>query len=75
MPYHPTYLPFNWRAWQDFGTGALGDMACHMLDPVFKALKLKYPVSVEGSVAKRCLEMWKPTLSTDTYPDASMIHY
>ena len=74
-PYHPTYHPFSWRAWQDFGTGALGDMACHMLDPVFKALKLKYPVSVEGSVAMRCKQMWRPTMSTETYPDASMIHY
>ena len=74
-PYHPTYLPFNWRAWQDFGTGALGDMACHILDPVFKALKLKYPTSVEGSIAVQCKEMWKHYVSTETYPHASMIHY
>ncbi|UCH15692.1 MAG: Gfo/Idh/MocA family oxidoreductase [Bacteroidales bacterium] len=48
-PYHPTYTPWNWRGWWDFGTGALGDMACHIIDPVFKALKLQYPVSVQGS--------------------------
>jgi predicted dehydrogenase len=48
-PYHPTYTPWNWRGWWDFGTGALGDMACHILDPIFKALKLEYPVSVQGS--------------------------
>ncbi len=74
-PFNNCYLPFNWRAWIDFGTGALGDMACHILDPVFKALKLKYPTSVEGSVAVRCNEMWKTYLSDETYPDASMIHY
>ncbi|MFZ9695323.1 MAG: Gfo/Idh/MocA family protein, partial [Chitinophagaceae bacterium] len=32
--YHPSYLPFNWRGWWAFGTGALGDMACHIMDPV-----------------------------------------
>jgi predicted dehydrogenase len=51
-PYHPTYHPAKWRAWWDFGTGSLGDMACHIVDPLFWALKLKYPVSVEASVSK-----------------------
>lgn len=45
-PYHEVYTPWNWRGWWDFGTGALGDMACHILDPVFRALNLKYPTSV-----------------------------
>ena len=49
--YHPVYTPWNWRGWWDFGTGALGDMACHILDPVFKALMLEYPTSVQGSSA------------------------
>jgi predicted dehydrogenase len=48
-PYHEVYTPWNWRGWWDFGTGALGDMACHILDPVFKALMLQYPTAVEGS--------------------------
>ncbi|NOY95783.1 MAG: Gfo/Idh/MocA family oxidoreductase [Chlorobi bacterium] len=48
-PYNKIYTPWNWRGWWDFGTGALGDMACHILDPVFKALKLEYPSSVQGS--------------------------
>ena len=65
-PYHPAYHPFNWRGWVDFGTGALGDMACHILDPVFWALKLKYPVSVQGSFTKND--------HPETYPLSSMIH-
>lgn len=47
--YNPAYTPWNWRGWWDFGTGALGDMACHIMDPVFWALNLKYPSSVIGS--------------------------
>lgn len=47
--YNPIYTPWNWRGWWDFGTGALGDMACHILHPVFKGLKLGYPTQVQGS--------------------------
>ena len=47
--YHSVYTPWNWRGWWDFGTGALGDMACHIMDPVFWALNLKYPSKVIGS--------------------------
>ena len=45
-PYHPSYTPWNWRGWWDYGTGALGDMACHVLDPVFWALNLNYAEKV-----------------------------
>lgn len=48
-PYHPAYTPWNWRAWWDFGTGALGDMGCHIIDPVFKAMELGHPTSFEAS--------------------------
>lgn len=51
-PFHPTYHPAKWRAWWDFGTGSLGDMGCHIVDPLFWALKLKYPTSVEANVSK-----------------------
>src|SRR5262245_58350755 len=47
-PYHPTYLPFNWRGWAEFGTGGLGDMACHIVDPIFWALELTHPTTVEA---------------------------
>ncbi|MFV0396975.1 MAG: Gfo/Idh/MocA family protein [Bacteroidales bacterium] len=48
-PYNEVYHPWNWRGWWDYGTGALGDMACHILHPVFKALKLGYPTKAQGS--------------------------
>jgi len=47
-PYHPAYTPVTWRPWHDFGTGMMGDFACHHLDPAFAALKLDYPESVEA---------------------------
>lgn len=46
-PYHPSYAPFNWRGWLDFGTGALGDMACHTLNIAFHALQLVDPQTIE----------------------------
>ena len=48
-PYNKAYTPWNWRGFWDFGTGALGDMACHIMDPIYWALDLKYPTSVIGS--------------------------
>src|SRR5690242_8121603 len=65
-PYHPAYLPFKWRGWWDFGTGALGDIGCHSLDPVFRALKLGHPLSVEASSTR---------VNTETYPLTSMVTY
>ncbi len=47
-PYHPLYHPFNFRGWYDFGTGALGDMACHTFHIVVKALGLGAPTSVSA---------------------------
>ena len=50
-PYHPSYAPYNWRGWWAFGTGAIGDMACHNIDPAVWALKLEHPLSVEVTTA------------------------
>jgi hypothetical protein len=63
-PYNSIYTPWNWRGWWDFGTGALGDMACHILHPVFKGLKLKYPTKVQAS---------STLLLTDCAPNAQMV--
>lgn len=65
-PYNPIYVPFRWRGWWDFGTGALGDIGCHAMDPVFRALKLGAPVSVQGSSTR---------VNQDSFPLGSMITY
>jgi predicted dehydrogenase len=49
VPYHPIYHPFNWRGWLDWGTGAIGDMAAHLIDHPYWALGLTYPTSVEAT--------------------------
>jgi predicted dehydrogenase len=64
--YHPAYHPFAWRGWWDFGTGALGDIGCHSLDPVFRALKLGHPLSVHASCS---------LVNKETYPLSSTVHY
>jgi len=62
-PYHPVYAPIFWRGWLDFGTGALGDMGCHVLDPSFWALKLGSPTSVEANVTYNPdITFWQKTL-------------
>ncbi|MDO5666077.1 MAG: Gfo/Idh/MocA family oxidoreductase [Bacteroidia bacterium] len=65
-PFNHIYTPWNWRGWWDFGTGALGDMACHILHPVFKGLNLGYPSKVQGS---------STLLLTDCAPNAQMVKY
>ena len=66
-PYNKGYCPFKWRGWWDFGTGALGDIACHNLSPVVKALRLEFPVSVE------CIH--QKNMNEQTYPTESIIRY
>jgi len=65
-PYNEIYTPWNWRGWWDYGTGALGDMACHILHPVFKGLKLGYPTKVQAS---------STMLLTDCAPNAEIVKY
>ncbi len=61
------YHPFNWRGWQDFGTGALGDMACHTVNMPFRALKLGYPTEISATVIG--------PMNEETYPLGSRIQF
>lgn len=74
IDYNPAYLPFNWRGWWAYGTGALGDMACHIMDPIYRILPIDYPDSAECSVATIWKEMWNDTQNLDACPPASIIH-
>ena len=65
-PYHEIYTPWNWRGWWDFGTGAFGDMACHVLDPVYQSLKLGYPEKVNGSSTQ---------MNTESAPQAETVEF
>ena len=60
------YHPFAWRGWQDFGTGALGDMACHTSNMPFRALKLGYPTEIEAETSP---------INHETYPLKSKIRF
>jgi hypothetical protein len=65
-PFNNIYHPWNWRGWWDFGTGALGDMACHIMHPIFKALNLGYPSKVQGN---------STLLLNDCAPNAQSVKY
>ena len=65
-PYNRGYAPFAWRGWWDFGAGALGDMACHIMDPAYMALKLTYPESIEAVSEGN---------NAETFPKWSIITY
>jgi predicted dehydrogenase len=65
-PYHPTYLPANWRKWWDFGGGNIADMACHHMDLPFWALGLRHPTSIEAD---------GPELHPETCPLGLIVHY
>ena len=66
IPYHELYHPIGWRGWWIYGTGALGDMACHLMHPAFKALHLSAPTKVQG---------YSTSLHADSAPVAEMVHY
>ena len=69
----PEMHPFNWRGWWNFGTGALGDMGCHLIDIPFKALGLKYPTDLECSVGSVYEKMWTPNYYPEGCPPASSV--
>ena len=65
-PYTKDYHPFSWRGWWDFGSGALGDMACHTMNMPFRALDLRDPVSVQAESSGH---------NKDSFPSSSKIVY
>lgn len=65
-PYHEAYHPFRWRGWIDFGTGAIGDMACHTMNMAFWALNLRDPVSIEAETSG---------VNGETFPQWSIVRY
>ena len=67
-PYHSAYHPYRWRGWQDFGTGALGAMGCHVMDAPFWALKL-------GEASSFSVEADSTGVNSETYPRASTVRY
>lgn len=75
VDYVDNLLPFNWRGWWRFGTGALGDMGCHIIGPVFSSLHLGYPYEVSSS----CTTVYKGVFEEAYYPEscptASSIRY
>ena len=79
--YNRAYHPFSWRAWQDFGAGAMGDMGCHVMDAAFTILKLGAPSSVIAAEAYNVLPpqsagggFGQRVAYNDSYPPASIIH-
>jgi predicted dehydrogenase len=68
--YNCAYHPFKWRGWLDFGTGALGDMGCHILDPACWALDLRHPSSITAEV-----EQVKPGLKDEVFPISAKVTF
>ena len=73
-PYHPSYAPSKWRGWWDFGTGAMGDMGCHIVDHPVWALQLGSPTAVEAVTTLDGSEVGGKA-NFETYPIAAVIYY
>jgi hypothetical protein len=71
--FHPAYHPFKWRGWWEFGTGALGDMGCHLLDPPYRTLGLGYPTEVEASAGAVFTKDWVAEYQPESCPPSSLI--
>lgn len=73
--FYSVYAPFGWRGWYAFGTGAMGDMACHILDPAFRILPIDYPSEVECSFTGKWGDSFKEIPLTESFPSASTIYF
>jgi predicted dehydrogenase len=73
VDYTPAYHPFKWRGWWAFGTGALGDLGCHLMDMPVRALGLGYPTEVECSVGQVFTQDWVPEYIPEGCPPSSRI--
>jgi predicted dehydrogenase len=71
--YVDNLVPFNWRGWWDYGTGALGDMACHIIEPPFRVLGLGYPTEVEASVGSVYVGEFRRGYFPESCPPSSHI--
>jgi predicted dehydrogenase len=71
--YHKEYVPFSWRGFWAFGTGALGDMGCHLIDPAFKTVGLGYPSDVQCSQVSIYEKMYSPVYFPESCPAASSV--
>jgi predicted dehydrogenase len=74
VDYHPAYHPFNWRGWWNFGTGALGDMGCHILDPAFRILPIDYPTEVGCSAGTVWTGFFQEGYFPESCPPSSIVH-
>ena len=66
-------VPFNWRGWWDYGTGALGDMGCHLLDSPFSILNLKYAKDVQCSVGSVYIDEFQRGYFPESCPPSSHV--
>jgi predicted dehydrogenase len=73
--YIDNLVPFNWRGWWEFGTGALGDMGCHIIGPPFKLLELGYPNEISGSASTVYHGIFKEGVYPESGPVSSYIKF
>ena len=69
-PYNPMYLPSSWRGWMPFGSGTIGDWVCHVVDPVFWALDLGSPTTIQAQA-----KGYDPKKHDDTFPRGTIVEY